>query len=110
MEVVEVVTKVIALVLSTGALVTGVVKLVGKYKKIENYGKDIAELSNKIEDLRTSSLAQFQTFAAEQTIQTHVLNAVLDGLQQLGCNHTVPKARKELEDYFEAQAHKVEKL
>lgn len=110
MEIVEVVAKVVALVLSSGALVTGVVKLVSKYKKIENYGKDITDLAEKVEDLRTSSLAQFQTFAAEQAIQTHVLNAVLDGLQQLGCNHTVPKAKQELEEYLVEQAHKVDKL
>ena len=110
MEIVEIAAKVVALLVSSGALAAGVMKLVGKYKKIENYGKDISELSEKVEDLRTSSLAQFQTFAAEQTIQTHVLNAVLDGLQQLGCNHTVPKAKQELEEYLVEQAHKVDKL
>lgn len=110
MEVVETIAKIVTLVLSCGALIAGVVKLVSKYKKIEGYGKQIESLEKTVEDLRTSTLAQFQTFAAEQTIQTHVLNAVLDGLQQLGCNHSVPKAKADLENYLTEQAHKVDKL
>lgn len=45
MEIVEIAAKVVALLVSSGALAAGVVKLVSKYKKIENYGKDISELS-----------------------------------------------------------------
>ena len=32
--------------------------------------------------------------------------ACLDGLEQLGCNHTVPQTKKELEDYINDMAHK----
>ena len=34
------------------------------------------------------------------------LFACLDGLEQLGCNHTVPLAKKELDDYIKDIAHK----
>lgn len=33
------------------------------------------------------------------------LFACLDGLEQLGCNHTVPLAKKELDDYIQEIAH-----
>ena len=33
------------------------------------------------------------------------LSACLDGLTQLGANHSVSKAKKELDDYIIAQAH-----
>lgn len=110
MELVEFIIKIATLVTSCVAIIVLVVKLVRKYCKFEGYDEQIEDVKKTVEDLRTSSLAQFQTFAAEQTIQTHVLNAVLDGLQQLGCNHTVPKAKAELEEYLIGQAHKVDKL
>ena len=34
------------------------------------------------------------------------LSACLDGLVQLGANHEVPKAKKELDDYIRSQAHR----
>lgn len=110
METVEIVAKVIGLILSCAALITLVVKVVSKYKEIENYKKDIAALKNDMADLRTNTTAQFQTIMAELTIQTRSTNAILDGLQQLGCNHTVPKAKEELEEYLNIEAHKVKEL
>lgn len=31
--------------------------------------------------------------------------ACLDGLEQLGCNHSVPKAKEELHEHINKQAH-----
>ena len=42
----------------------------------------------------------------EQRIMSIALSACLDGLMQLGANHEVPKAKKELDDYIRSQAHK----
>jgi hypothetical protein len=42
----------------------------------------------------------------EQRIMSLALSACLDGLIQLGANHEVPKAKKELDDYIRSQAHK----
>jgi len=120
-DVLEIILKGLGIITASATVIGLVVKAVTKYRQIVSYKEDIEALNKKVDDLSealnskvdnlsTSTLAQFQTFAAEQTIQTHVLNAVLDGLQQLGCNHTVPKAKKDLEDYLVEQAHKVERL
>ena len=42
----------------------------------------------------------------EDTLICYALSACLDGLQQLGCNHTVPDAKEKLDKYLNQQAHK----
>ena len=41
----------------------------------------------------------------EQSITTEVTLAILDGLQQLGANHTVPEAKAKLAAYLNEKAH-----
>lgn len=42
----------------------------------------------------------------ENTLICYALSACLDGLEQLGANHTVPKARDKLDKYLNVKAHK----
>lgn len=42
----------------------------------------------------------------ENTLIVFALSACLDGLQQLGANHTVPIAKDKLDKYINQQAHK----
>jgi hypothetical protein len=42
----------------------------------------------------------------EDTLICYALSACLDGLQQLGANHTVPVAKEKLDKYLNQQAHK----
>lgn len=42
----------------------------------------------------------------EQTLICYALRACLDGLEQLGANHTVPDARERLEKHLNIEAHK----
>lgn len=42
----------------------------------------------------------------ENTLIVFALSACLDGLQQLGANHTVPVAKDKLDKYINQQAHK----
>lgn len=41
----------------------------------------------------------------ENTLIVYALSACLDGLEQLGANHTVPKAKDKLDKYINKQAH-----
>lgn len=41
----------------------------------------------------------------EQTLLCYALKACLDGLEQLGANHTVPVAKDKLEKYLNQKAH-----
>lgn len=42
----------------------------------------------------------------ENMLIVFALSACLDGLQQLGANHTVPVAKDKLDKYINQQAHK----
>ena len=42
----------------------------------------------------------------ENALITRGLYACLDGLEQLGANHTVPKMKQELNDYINEMAHR----
>ena len=42
----------------------------------------------------------------EDTLICFALSACLDGLMQLGANHTVPTAKEKLDKYLNKQAHK----
>lgn len=46
-----------------------------------------------------------QKIKAENTLLVSGLFACLDGLEQLGANHTVPIAKAKLEEYINQQAH-----
>ena len=41
----------------------------------------------------------------ENTLIVYALSACLDGLEQLGANHTVPVAKEKLNKYINQQAH-----
>lgn len=42
----------------------------------------------------------------ENALICYALSACLDGLEQLGANHTVQKAKDKLDKYLNVQAHK----
>ena len=69
------------------------------YLKQEHQDSEIKELKNHHnEDVRC--------LKEENTLICFALSACLDGLQQLGANHTVPTAKEKLDKYLNKQAHK----
>lgn len=52
---------------------------------------------------QSSEIAQLKE---ENRLICFVLSAVLDGLQQLGANHSVPLAKEKLDKYLNERAHK----
>ena len=49
---------------------------------------------------------EIQQIKEEDTLICYALSACLDGLMQLGANHTVPNAKDKLDKYLNQQAHK----
>lgn len=79
----------IAAVIGALGVIFGVIFAVYKwYLKQEKQDKDIAHIKE------------------EDTLIVFALSACLDGLQQLGANHTVPIAKDKLDKYINQQAHK----
>lgn len=79
----------IAAVITALGVIFGVIFAIYKwYLKQEKQDKDIAHIKE------------------EDTLIVFSLSACLDGLQQLGANHTVPIAKDKLDKYINQQAHK----
>lgn len=79
----------IAAVIGALGVIFGVVFAVYHwYLKQEKQDKDIAHIKE------------------EDTLIVFALSACLDGLQQLGANHTVPIAKDKLDKYINQRAHK----
>ncbi len=49
---------------------------------------------------------QIKSIKEENTLIVFALSACLDGLEQLGANHTVPLAKDRLDRYINKQAHR----
>lgn len=67
-----------------GGIIFGAVRWVDKQNKQD---KDIQHLKK------------------EMSLLVMGIDACLDGLEQQGCNHTVPKTRKMIQNYLNEQAH-----
>ena len=79
----------IASVIGALSVIFGVVFAVYRwYLKQKKQDKDIAHIKE------------------EDTLIVFALSACLDGLQQLGANHTVPIAKDKLDKYINQRAHK----
>ena len=78
-----------AAIITALGVIFGVVFAVYRwYLKQEKQDKDIAHIEE------------------EDTLIVFALSACLDGLQQLGANHTVPIAKDKLDKYINQRAHK----
>ena len=63
---------------------------------------------NKVYDMvkhQKEQDADIKAIKKEQTLMVYSMQACLDGLMQLGCNHTVPEAKDKLSKYINQQAH-----
>lgn len=86
---------VLAAIMAIGGALIAIYK---KVKKPDENAKLIAELKAQ----HKNDIAHIKK---ENTLVCFGLSAALDGLQQLGCNHTVPKAKEALDKYLNQQAH-----
>ena len=57
----------------------------------------------EIEKIKSEDIKQLKE---ENTLICYGLSACLDGLEQLGANHTVPKVKSMLNKHLNVQAHK----
>lgn len=48
---------------------------------------------------------EIKAIQEEQCLLTYGILACLDGLEQLGCNHTVPETRNKIEKHLNKKAH-----
>ena len=54
----------------------------------------------------TKQAEELKALKEEQELLCMAISACLDGLMQLGANHDIPKAKKDLDAHIRTQAHK----
>ena len=85
---------------------------IGAYKiydrisdKQAEHERKLAALEEDNQAMREERREEIKKINKENTIICYALMACLDGLQQLGANHTVPKAHAMLSDHLNQAAH-----
>lgn len=82
-------------ILTTASLITALGVIFGVAFKVHKWYLKQKKLEKEIEQIKE-----------EDKLICYALSACLDGLLQLGCNHTVPDAKDKLDKYLNQQAHK----
>lgn len=89
------------LIISIAAVITAIGVVLGAMKKLHdavNHFEDSEKRIKKVEDA-VSAIEE------EQCMQTYVLEAILDGLHQLGCNGKTSEASEKLNKFINKKAH-----
>lgn len=81
-------------IITIGAVVSALLLIFGLLFKAYKWYLEQQHQSEEIEHIKK-----------ENTLICYGLSACLDGLIQLGCNHSVPDAKDKLEKYLNQQAH-----
>lgn len=81
-------------IITAGAVIAAIIAIAKYYNKVYDMVKHQAEQDTDIKAIKK-----------EQTLIVYSMLACLDGLTQLGANHTVPEAKDKLSKYINQQAH-----
>lgn len=90
----------VAGVLTATGVIGGIIFKIFKWYLKQNKQDD------EIAKLRAQHIEDLNDVKEENTLICFALLACLDGLQQLGANHSVPVAKEKLEKHLNKQAHK----
>ena len=91
-------------IITTAAVIAAAIAIVGYYNKVYSWVKHQEEQDERMDRIEKSDATERK----ELTLIVYALSACLDGLGQLGANHTVPVAKDKLDKYINKQAHQQE--
>lgn len=88
-------------IITAGAAVSAVLLLIGCAVKLFRWVNHQTEQDERMDRIEKAAAAERK----ELTLIVYALSACLDGLGQLGANHTVPIAKDKLDKHINKQAH-----
>lgn len=97
---------IVAIIGAIAALITGIGTIIAVPKAIINARDKKREKERLAIEKDQKQDADIQKLKEENRLIVYGLSACLDGLQQLGCNHDVTKAKDKIDKYINQQAHK----
>lgn len=89
------------IIITTAAVLAAAVAIMGYYNKVHDWIKHQEEQDKRMDEIERAAAAERK----ELTLIVYALSACLDGLGQLGANHTVSIAKDKLDKYINKQAH-----
>lgn len=92
-------------IITAGAVISAIALILGFLFKGHKWFLKQENQDDKIDKLAEHHDADVQRIKEENCLICYALSACLDGLIQLGCNHTVPDAKTKLDKYLNQQAH-----
>lgn len=93
-------------IITAAAVIAAVAAIAGYFLKIYKFVAHQEEQDKRIAALEEKHGKDMSTTDEELTVICYAMLACLDGLGQLGANHTVPEAREKLEKHLNQKAHK----
>ncbi len=91
-------------IITAAAVIAAIIAIMGYYNKVHDWIKHQSEQDERMDRIEKAADAERK----ELTLIVFALSACLDGLEQLGANHTVTKAKEKLDKYINKQAHQQE--
>ncbi len=88
-------------IITFAAVAAAVLALFGYYNKIHDWIRHQEEQDKRMDRIERDA----QSVQKELALIVYGLSACLDGLSQLGANHTVPDAKDRLDKHINKQAH-----
>lgn len=95
-------------IITIGSIVAALGGLLGVFCKVHKWYLRQEEQNAEISALREQHIRDMDGMNDENRLICFALSACLDGLQQLGANHSVPKVKKQLDEYLNEKAHRKE--
>ena len=92
-------------IITAGSVVGALVAILTIVLKWHSWVIKQNEQLEETENLRKQHNEDIHRLKQENALVCYALSACLDGLMQLGANHTVPVAKGKLDKYLNQQAH-----
>lgn len=93
-------------IITAGSVLTATGFIIGLLLKVHKWYLHQEAQDGEIKALKEKHDKDTDAIKQENRIICEALAACLDGLQQLGANHTVPAVKVKLENHLNTQAHK----
>ena len=93
-------------IITAGAVVTACLTVFGVGRSFAKYLCSVKDRARTRAEHSTAQDKDIARLKEENQLICYGLSAALDGLVQLGANHSVPIAKNKLQKYLNEQAHK----
>lgn len=93
-------------IITAGAVVTACLTVFGVGRSFAEYLCSVKDRARTRAEHSTAQDKDIARLKEENQLICYGLSAALDGLEQLGANHSVPIAKNKLQKYLNEQAHK----